>query len=64
MISTFLPWISISAGALAYNFKQGQNGFHGIGILYFILLIIIIAAIDAGALAVICMIISYGNVMD
>jgi len=82
IISTFLPWISISAGAFGYNIKQSQNGFHGIGILYFILLIIAaaiaalgeqkerlqknmrLAVIGAGALALICMLIGYGNVSD
>lgn len=46
IISTFLPWIKISAGAFGYNVSQSTNGFHGIGIFYFILLIA--AAIIAG----------------
>lgn len=43
MISTFLPWITVSAGAFGYNVSRSQNGFHGIGILYFILLIAVAA---------------------
>lgn len=39
VISTFLPWITVSAGAFGYSVSRSQNGFHGIGILYFILLI-------------------------
>jgi hypothetical protein len=82
IISTFLPWFTISAGAFGYNIKQSQNGFHGIGILYFLLLIAVgtiavvgeqkerlqknmrLAVIGAGALAVICMLIGYGNIAD
>jgi hypothetical protein len=82
IISTFLPWFTISASAFGYNIKQSQNGFHGIGILYFLLLIAVaaiaavgeqkerlqknmrLAVIGAGALAVICMLIGYGNIAD
>ena len=82
IISTFLPWISISADAFGLNINQSQNGFHGIGILYFLLLIAVaaiaalgeqkeklqknmrLAVIGAGVLAVICMLIGYGNIID
>ena len=34
IIGAFLPWISISAGILGESMTQSVNGFHGIGVLY------------------------------
>ncbi len=36
LISVFLPWISISAGAFGMSMSQGINGFHGMGIVVFL----------------------------
>lgn len=48
VISTFMPWITVSAGAFGYSVSRSQNGFHGIGIFYFILLIAVAAVAVAG----------------
>jgi len=34
IIGAFLPWISVSAGILGQDMSQSVNGFHGIGVLY------------------------------
>lgn len=41
IISTFLPWFTISAGAFTYSVSQSRNGFHNVGIVYFILMVAI-----------------------
>lgn len=38
IIGAFLPWISISAGMLGESMTQSANGFHGVGILYCLVL--------------------------
>lgn len=82
IISTFLPWVSVSAGAFGYSISRSQNGFHGVGILYFILMIgvaligfmgtktdmvsknIRLGVMGGAALALICLLIAYGNAKD
>lgn len=37
-ISVFLPWITASAGAFGYSVNRSENGFHGAGVAYFMLM--------------------------
>jgi len=39
VIGTFMPWVSVSAGAFGYSVSRSQNGFHGFGILFFLIVI-------------------------
>jgi len=39
IVGTFLPWISISVGAFGISASQSRNGFHGLGIFFFLLMV-------------------------
>lgn len=43
IVSIFLPWITVSAGAFGFSMSESRNGFRGLGIFYFFLLLGVLA---------------------
>lgn len=48
IVAVFLPWISVSAGAFGYSVSESRNGFHGMGVLYFLLMVVVLVLAVTG----------------